>query len=178
MKPPFWILLAFAHLPRLQAVPMPTREACTCQALSPLAHQFADYNDAVASCNRIAKGMERWPWPLHTPKLADAFVNIESLEPRSILNGSENGRKTQNGYEAEGKTAQGSIMHLKQANRYLMTQNSEEASTARPTYIECQQRFCILCQPKPNTELFTLPSLHSLLAIFVGMLSSGSFSSK
>jgi hypothetical protein len=161
MKPPVWIFLAFAHFPPLQAIPMPAREACTCQALSPLAHQFAGYDDAVASCNRIAKHIERWPWPLHTPKLADAFVNI--------LNGSENDRKTHNGYEAESTKIQTSITHLKQVNRDLITQNNEGASTARATYIECQQRFRILCQRKPTTELFTLRPLHSLFAIFVGM---------
>lgn len=128
MKPPCWILLAFVHLPHLQAVPMPPREVCTCQPLSPLAHQFAGYDDAVASCNRIAENIERWRWPLHNPRLADAFVNIESLEHRIIPNRNEIG-----------------------------------------TYIECQQRFRIVCQPNPTTERFTRPPLHSLFAIFVGM---------
>jgi hypothetical protein len=145
---------------------MLAREVCTCQALSPLAHQFVGYNDTVASCNRIAKEIERWRWPLHNPKLADAFVNIESLEHRNILNRSEIGRKTHIEYEAESK---GSTTDLKQVNGDLMTQNSDGTNTARATYIGCQQRFRILCQRNQTTEPFTLPHLHSLLAIFVGM---------
>jgi len=168
MKPPFWILLAFVHLPHLQAVPMPPREVCTCQPLSPLAHQFAGYDDAVASCNRIAEEIERWRWPLHSPRLADAFVNIESLEHRSIPNRNEIGTKTHNGYEAESKSFGGSITHLKQRNGHLMTQNSGGASTARATYIECQQRFRIVCQPNSTTERFTRPPHDGLFAIFVG----------
>lgn len=169
MKPPFWILLPFVHLPQLQAVPMLAREVCTCQALPPLTHQFAGYNDAVASCNRIAKDIERWRWPLHNTRLADAFVNIEPLEHRNILNRSEIGTKTHIGYEAESKATQDSSTDLKQVNRHFMTQNSEGSNTARATYIECQQRFRILCEPNPSTERFTLPPLHNLFAISVGM---------
>lgn len=158
MKPSFRILLAVTHLPCLHAVPMLAREACTCQALSPLTHQLASYNDAMASCNRIAKDIERWRWPLHTPKLADAFVSIEPLEHLSALNVSKNyGRRMHEGYEAESKGVRSSI---------TLAENTEGAGTASTTFIESQQRFRILCQRDPTIEPY---AVHSSFAIFVGI---------
>lgn len=168
MKLSITSLIALAHLiPGLQAVPIPGGESCTCQPLPPFKRHSESYNNSLASCNRIARHIERWRWPLHSPKLADAFVDVSQLELQ----------RSSGGGASEKSMSTLPITNLRHSpsrpttiQKHDIFMHIENTSKSRGTYIESQQRFRIVCQPRaPTVEPFAPRPLHSLIAIFVGM---------
>lgn len=162
-------LIALAHLIHgLHAVPMPGRESCSCQPLPPFSQHSESYNSSLASCIRIAKDIERWRWPLHSPRLADAFVDASQLElGHSFSSGSSE-------MTPEKIAPVASLPHppsrSKIIQKYGNSKHAKDTSKSRGTYIESQQRFRILCQPRaPTVEPFAPRPLHSLIAFVVGM---------
>lgn len=154
-------LIALAHvIPGLLAVPMPTRESCTCQPLPPFTRHPETYNSSLASCTRIARDIERWRWPLHSPKLADAFVDVSPLELRAPSKGYSSPVSKPGQDPPRGTTVE----------KHHAFKHSEGMSKSRGTYIESQQRFRILCHPRPPTiEPYAPNLMQSWLAIFIAM---------
>ena len=173
MKLPFASsLIVIAHLmPGLHATPMPVRESCSCQPLEPFTRHSASYNSSLASCNRIAKEIERWRWPLHSSQLADAFVDFSSLElgPGSRLPRPQDRPEARPTASLEPESPRHRL-HLKQIERHQIIERALNAGSSRGTYVEAQQRFRIICHPRnPVIEPYTPHTLYSFAAIFIGM---------
>jgi len=165
-------LIVLAHLiPGFHAVPMPTGERCSCQPLEPFTRHSESYNSSLASCNRIAKQIERWRWPSHAPKLADAFVDFSSLElgPGSILPSLHDRPQAIPAIPPDTDPPRRHL-HLKQIERHQILDSALRAESQRGTYFEAQQRFRIVCHPRsPVIEPYAPQTLYSFAGIFIGM---------
>jgi hypothetical protein len=162
MKPSSWDVIALAQLiPALHAVPLPTREICTCEPIPPFSHHSTEaYNNSLASCNRIARDIERWQFPVHRSAVQGAFVDAFPLD---VLD-------QPGDYSSLDDTAHVTSIYLKNTPQ-PQGEKTKSRHESRGTYIEGQQQFHILCHPRsPSAEEMGRHLLHNLLSSYVGMI--------
>jgi hypothetical protein len=139
---------------------MPARELCICQPLRPSSQHLPGYNESLASCNRIARDVERWrAAAFHHPDLADLFVDYQAME-LSKSQGIQSLSVREEAYldqidsdkppRVVSKTKR-NLSHYRRRKAAVFSDPSPgravESRTAA-TFLQSPQKFRILCQPR------------------------------